>query len=219
MELKASKRTITGKGVKALRSEGKIPAVVYGAGEDTLAIELSVKDFEKTLKKAGESSVVALSIDGDVKSVLIHEVDIDPVSNEPRHADFYAIKKGQKVEVEVPIEFIGESPAVKAGGNLVKVMHELAVQGEATHLPQQVEVDISALKNIDDQITAGDIKLPDGIELTVGKDDVVVLVAEQKEEEEEAPVEGPDMAAIGISEERGKKEEESSPAGDEKTEG
>ena len=208
MELQAAKRTVTGKGVKALRSEGKIPAVVYGAGEDTLAIELSAKDFEKTLKEAGESSVVSLKIDGDTKSVLIHEVDIDPVSNEPRHADFYAIKKGQKVQVEVSIEFVGESQAVKEGANLVKVMHTLPIEGEATHLPQEIEVDISALAAIGDQITAADIKLPEGITLTVGEEEVIALTAEQKEEEEEEAPTEIDMDAIGDSEERGKKEEE-----------
>lgn len=220
MELQAAKRTVTGKGVKALRSEGKIPAVVYGAGEETLAIELSAKDFEKTLKEAGESSVVNLKIDGDTKNVLIHEVDIDPVSNEPRHADFYAIKKGQKVEVEVPLEFVGESQAVKEGANLVKVMHALPIEGEATHLPQEIEVDISALAAIGDQITAADLKLPEGIELNVGVEEVVALAAEQKEEEE-APTEI-DMDAIGDSEERGKKEEDGggdAPAAEEKTEG
>lgn len=222
MELQAAKRTVTGKGVKALRSEGKIPAVVYGAGEDTLAIEVSAKDFEKTLKEAGESAVVTLSIDGDTKSVLIHEVDIDPVSNEPRHADFYAVKKGQKVEVEVPIEFVGESPAVKAGANLVKVMHSLPIEGEATHLPQEIEVDISVLQEIHDQITAGDIKLPEGISLTVAPEEVVALAAEQKEEEEEEVPTEIDMDAIGDSEERGKKEEEggdAAPAAEETKEG
>lgn len=217
MELQAAKRTVTGKGVQTLRKEGKIPAVVYGAGEETLAIELSAKDFEKTLKEAGESAVVTLSIDGDTKNVLIHEVDVDPVSNEPRHADFYAVKKGQKVEVEVPIEFVGESQAVKEGANLMKVMHALSIEGEATHLPQQIEVDVSALAAIGDQITAGDITLPEGIALVVSPEEVVALASEQKEEEEEAPTEGPDMESIGISEDRGKKED--APATEEKTEG
>lgn len=208
MKLQAAKRTVTGKGVQALRAEGKIPGVVYGAGEETVAIEVGVKDFEQTLKEAGESTVVTLSIDGEDKSVLIHEVDIDPVSNQARHADFYAIKKGQKVEVEVPIEFVGESPAVKAGANLVKVMHELSIEGEATHLPHEIAVDISSIAEIDDQITAGEITLPEGITLITGADEVVALAAEQKEEEEEEESEAPDMDAIGISEERGKKEEE-----------
>lgn len=221
VHLDAAKRTVTGKGVKALRAEGKIPAVVYGADEEALAIELSTKDFEKALKEAGESTVVNLKVDGDTKSVLIHDVDVDPVSNSPRHADFYAIKKGQKVEVAVSIEFTGESPAVKAGANLVKVLHELQVEGEATHLPHELEVDISVLENIDDQITAGQVKLPEGIELITGAEEVVVLAAEQKEEEEEEVPTEIDMDAIGDSEERGKKEEEGgeAPKAEEKTEG
>ena len=208
MKLQAAKRTVTGKGVQALRKEGKIPAVVYGAGEESMAIEVGVKDFEKTLKEAGESTVVTLTVDGDEKSVLIHDVDVDPVSNQPRHADFYAIKKGQKVEVEVSLEFVGEAPAVKAGANLVKVMHALSIEGDATKLPHEITVDISSLAAVDDQITAGEITLPEGITLVTGPEEVVVLIAEQKEEEEEEVSEAPDMDAIGISEERGKKEEE-----------
>lgn len=207
MELHAAKRTVTGKGVQALRIEGKIPAVVYGAGEESLAIEVSAKDFGKVLKDAGESSIVTLSIDGEVKSVLIHDVDMDPVSNQPRHADFYAVKKGQKVEVEVPIEFTGESAAVKAGANLVKVLHALEVEAEATNLPHEITIDISVLKNIDDQILAGAVVLPDGVTLVTGSEEVVVLVAAPEEETEEVAGEV-DMSQIGISEERGKKEEE-----------
>lgn len=212
MELQAAKRTVTGKGVQALRKEGKMPAVVYGAGEDTLAIELSTKEFGQVLKEAGESSVVTLSIDGDQKSVLIHDIDFDPVSSEPRHADFYAVKKGQKVEVEVPIEFVGEAPAVKVGANLVKVMHALTIEGEATALPHEIQVDVSSLVEVDNQITAGDVTLPSGITLITGSEEVVVIAAAEQEEEEEAPSEAPDMESIGISEDRGKKEEEEKPA-------
>lgn len=208
MELKAAKRTVVGKKVDSLRRAGVIPGVVYGGGEETLSIELSSKDFERVYKEAGESSIVTLDIDGSTKSVLIHSVDVDPISNEPRHADFYAIKKGQKVEIDVPVEFEGESPAVKEGANLVKVLHEITIKGDATHLPHEIIVDISSLAKIDDQITAGDIRLPAGIELITGPEEIIVLVAAQVEEEEEASSEAPDMSQIGISEERGKKEEE-----------
>ena len=126
MELKAAKRKITGKGVSSLREQGLMPAIVYGPKQEALAIEVSLRDFSKTLDKAGESTVVTLDVSGEPMTVLIHEVDRDPVTEIPRHADFYAVVKGQKVKVKVPVEFEGEAPAVKElEGNLIKALHEV----------------------------------------------------------------------------------------------
>ncbi len=206
--LTATKRTKTGKETASLRAEGKMPAVIYGPKQETTSIELSLRDFSKALEEAGESSIIALTVDGTEHNVLVHDLDRDPVTNVPRHADFYAVQKGQKVEVAVPIEFVGVAPAVKElSGNLLKALHELTVEAEATHLPHSIEVDVSILDALDKQILAGDVKLPTGVTLVTGPEELVATVAAAKEEEE-APVTAPDMSAIGISEERGKKEEE-----------
>jgi large subunit ribosomal protein L25 len=207
IELKAAKRQVTGKGVQALRAEGKIPAVFYGPKQDATPVEISVRDFSKVLQDAGESTVINLSVDGEAHNVLIHEVDHDPVTNMPRHADFYAIVKGQKVEVAVHLEFVGESAAVKGGANLVKALHEIEIKGDPMNLPHSIEIDLSKLANIDDQILAKDIVLPEGITLVTGGEEVVATALAAKEEEE-TPIAAPDMSTIGISEERGKKEEE-----------
>ncbi len=208
MELKAAKRTTTGKGVQQLRKEGLMPGIVYGPKQEATAIEMSLRDFSKTLEKAGESTVIALSVDGTAHNVLIHEIDRDPVTDVPRHADFYAVQKGQKVEISIPVEFVGVAPAVKElNGNLVKALHEIEIEAEATNLPHSVTVDVSSLDAIDKQILAGDIVLPAGVTLVTGAEEVVVLIAAAREEEE-TPVAAPDMSAIGLSEDRGKKEEE-----------
>ncbi len=213
MELKATKRTMTGKGVSALREAGNMPAVVYGPKQEATPIEVKTLDFGKVLKHAGESSIVKLSIDGEDHNVLIHEVDIDPILNTPRHADFYAVVKGQKVQVNVPIEFIGVAPAVKEfEANLVKALYELEIEAEATNLPHSFIVDVSGLATLDAQILAGDIALPAGVTLITGPEEVVVTTVAAKEEEE-LPVVAPDMDAIGISEERGKKEEDAGAEG------
>ncbi len=215
VELKATKRTQMGKGVQALRKEGLMPAVVYGPKHEATAISMPLRDFAAVLKSAGESSVVSLVIDGHEQNVLIHDVDRDPVTDIPRHADFYAVQKGQKVEVAVSLEFVGIAPAVKElNGNLVKALHELSVEAEATNLPHSITVDVSVLDALGKQIHARDIVLPPGVVLTTDPDEVVVLVTAANEEEE-APVAAPDMSTIGISEERGKKEEEASDAGTE----
>ena len=213
MELTATKRSITGKGVQALREAGTMPAIVYGAKEEAVAIEVSAKEFGKVFQEAGESDVISLMVDGELKNVLIYDVDMDPITNVPRHADFYAIQKGQKVEVKVPIEFTGESPAVKAGANLVKVLYELEVEADAMHIPHEFTVDVSGMTEIDQEIKAKDIVLPAGVTLVTGPEEVIAIIAEAKEEKEEEVAAAPDMAAIEISEDRGKKPEEEAEAG------
>ncbi|MBX9765426.1 50S ribosomal protein L25 [Patescibacteria group bacterium] len=211
IELKAAKRGVSGKGVQALRKDGLMPAIVYGPKQEALPVEMNQREFAKVLEKAGESTVISLSVDGEAHNVLIHEVDFDPVTSMARHADFYAIVKGQKVKVEVPLKFVGESLAVKQGANLVKAMHELEIEADPMNLPQNLTVDISVLAEIDAHITAKDIALPEGVTLVTGADEVVATVVEAKEEEV-APIAAPDMTAIETSVERGKKEEEGAPA-------
>ena len=128
-------RTALGKSSKKLGVSGMLPAIFYGPKEEATAIEVSMREFEKVLKEAGESTVVVLQGIGADKEALIHSVDTDPVSGVIRHADFYILEKGKKVEVHVPIEFTGESPAVKQGANLVKVLHEIEVEALPANLP------------------------------------------------------------------------------------
>ncbi len=209
MKLAAAKRETTGKGVRKLREEGKMPAVVYGPKQKATAIELSLRDFSDALETAGESTVVALVVDGAEHNVLIHDVDRDPVTGTPRHADFYAIVKGQKVTVHVPLTFTGEAPAVKElNANLVKALHEIEVEADPMNLPHELPVLVSGLNAIGMQILAKDIALPGGVSLVTNPDDVVATILEAREEKVEEVVAAPDMEAIGISEERGKKEEE-----------
>lgn len=205
--LTATKREATGKAGRRLLGEGSVPAIVYGPKQEAMPISLSAREFEKVLRDAGESTVLELSGLGAPIQALIHEVDRDPVTNVPRHADFYAIEKGAKVEVAVPLEFIGESPAVKAGASLVKVLHELEVEADPSKLPHDIVVDLSALAALGDQIHVRDLALPSGVEAKVEPDQVVALVQEVKAEEEETVSEAPDMAAIEV-EKKGKEEEE-----------
>jgi large subunit ribosomal protein L25 len=209
--LNATKREGTGRVSRRLLSEDQMPAIVYGPKQAPEAITLSVPEFKKVLRDAGESSVIELKGLGPTIQVLIHEVDRDPVTTIPRHADLYAIEKGAKVEVSVPLEFVGESFAVKTGANLIKVMHELPIEAEAADLPHEIEVDISALNAVGDQIHVKDLKLPKGVTATVEGDEVVALTQEVEVEAEEETV-APDMDAIEV-EKKGKEE------GEEKREG
>jgi len=203
ISLTAKTREEKGKRAQTLFKAGQMPAVVYGPKQASTPITLSAKEFEKVFREAGESSVIELSgVTPAALQVLIHEVDHDPVTHIPRHADFYAIEKGAKVEVAVPLSFIGESAAVKAGHNLVKVMHELPIEAEAANLPHELEVNISVLDAVGNQIHVRDIKLPHGVALKVGEDEVVALIQEVQEEKEEVVV-PIDMDAIEV-EQKGK---------------
>lgn len=198
-----------------LRKDGFIPAVFYGPKEPSTSVALKEVDFLKAWKEAGESSVVKLKTAEGDHDALIHDVALDPVSGKVLHADFYIVEKGKKVKVRVPIEFEGVAPAVKElGGTLVKVLHDVEIEAEASNLPHGFTVDISSLANFESQILAKDIKMPNGVTLVEGPDEVIALVSEAKEEivEEAAPV---DLSAIEISEKKGKKDEEA--AGEETT--
>src|SRR5665213_1125446 len=168
--LTVEKRAEIGKATQKLAGTGRMAAVVYGPKQEPVSVSITTRDFVKILRDEGESSVLELSGLGKSIQVLIHDVDRDPVTGMPRHADFYAIEKGAKVEVAVPLEFIGESPAVKLGANLVKVMHELEVESAPESLPHQIDVDISALVNVGDQIHVKDLKLPSGVVARVEED-------------------------------------------------
>ena len=130
ISIKAEKREKVGK-LKSLREKGLLPAVYYGHKKESTPIQINKVDFTKAWKEAGESTVVKLNTpDGDIEA-LIHDVDLDPITNEPRHADFYVFEKGHKVEIDVPLEFVGVSPAVKdLGGSLMKILHELKIEAE-----------------------------------------------------------------------------------------
>lgn len=191
----------------ALRRAGKIPAVVYGRSQEAVSIAIDAKAFRKVLEEAGESTIIELKgLDAD-HNVMIKSVEYDTLSDQPLHADLYAVERGQKVTVAVPIEFEGESPAVKTlGGMLVKVMHEIEVEGDPRNLPHELTVDVSVLATLEDKITVGDLKLPQGVTTDHEPEEVVALIDVAKEEvEETAPL---DISQIEMSVEKGKKEEE-----------
>jgi large subunit ribosomal protein L25 len=197
----------TGKKLESLRKEGSMPAVFYGKNVPSTPVTLSQKDFIKVWRTAGESSVVTLKDPTASVDVLIHDVDLDPVTDLPRHVDFYVFEKGKKIDISVPLEFIGVAPVVKdLGGTLVKALHELKISADPQHIPHTIPVDISALIDFDSQILASDIQLPHGVTLVELPHEVAAAAARPKEEKEEetAPV---DLSTIEV-EKKGKKEEE-----------
>ena len=187
----------------ALNKEGGVPAVFYGPKEKSTPIIVKSLEFKKVWKEAGESSIVVLKNGQEEHEVLIQEVDLNPVTDVPRHIDFYVIEKGKKLEVSVPLVFVGVSPAVKdLAGILVKVLHELPIEALPKDLPHDIQVDISLLTALDSQILAKDLKIGEGIELKLDPEEVVAAIAVAKEEVEEvAPA---DLSSIEVVGAKGK---------------
>lgn len=206
--LAAEKREHTRKQDRArLRKEGKLPGVFYGPKEEATPISVSRPEFERVWKEAGESTIVTLSGVGEDRDVLIHDVMTDPVLGAPLHVDLYVPEKGKKVQVSVPLEFVGTAPAERElGGTLIKVLHELEIEAMPRNLPHAIEVDVTSIKDFETQIHVRDIKLPEGVEALTDPEEVIALVSEAKEEPEEE-AEAPDLSQIEV-EEHGKKEDE-----------
>lgn len=218
--LTATKRSKADK-LGDIRSNGMIPAIVYGVRVENTMLSVPAVDFEKILKVAGESSTILLEIKEDDNEktastdktieprkvdVLIHDVQVDPIRGFTTHVDFLAIDMNKPVEVTIPVEFIGVAPAEKESlGVLVKVMHEIEVEALPKDLPHNVTVDLSILTALDDQIHIKDITLPKGVKMITDENEVIALIAPIKEEVvEEAPV---DLSTIEVDK-KGKKDEE-----------
>lgn len=201
--LAVEKRTSGSAG--ALRRAGTLPGVVYGAHHEATPIAMPLIAFSKVLASAGEATIVSLTGLGAEVPTLIHEVDRDPLTNLPRHVDFYAVTKGEKVQVNIPLMYVGESAAVKAGANLVKVLHEVEVEADPMNLPHDFTVDLAQLAALNDQIHVRDLTIPAGVEILTGADEVIAIAQEvAAEREEAAPA---DISAVEI-EKKGKEESE-----------
>ena len=186
INLKAEKRKIIGKKVKQLRRNGKIPANLYGQGKRAQNLTLDLTTFEKVYKKAGGSALVDLTIDNQKPiKILIHEPQYDPISNMPIHVDMYKIKMNEEITTEIPLEFIGISPAVKEQeGNLIKNKDSVEVECLPGDLISHIDVDISVLKTFDDIIHVKDLNVPENIKVKDDPEETVAVVNAPISEEE-----------------------------------
>lgn len=191
--LEAQKRKIFGRKIKKLRAEGVLPANVYGSKIKSTAIQVDLKDFEKIYQEAGETGIINLKVKGEkkVRPVLIHNLQLDPVTNLPLHVDFHQIKLKEKTTVEVPVELVGEAPAEKEGvGILVTLLNSFEVEALPADLPEKLEVDISQLVKVDDVVRVKDIKIDEKkVKILADENEIVVKIEPPTKEEEVAPPE------------------------------
>ena len=189
-KLKVEKRKTTGRKVKLLRREEILPANIYGKKVKSQAVQLDLKSFLPVYQTVEETGIVELRLKGETKArpVLIHKVQIDPVSDQPLHADFYQVSLKEKVTTEIPIELVGESPAVKEKiGILIQPLSEVEVEALPTELPDKFEVDIGKLKEVDDTFTVADLEVSKGVKVLTGAKQILAKIEPPTKEEEVAP--------------------------------
>ena len=192
-----------------IRAEKNIPAVVYGGHKEPVSVTVSVKDLDKIIK-AGKNTLVEINLNGKPELALVKEVQYHAVTDKPIHADFQRVSMKDKMDVVVPIRLEGTSADIAQYGAIVEhIMREIEVRALVSAIPHEIVVDITPM-TINKGIVAGDIKLPEGVELITDKEAPVVHLAIPKDEETPAPAPAADAAAAQpeSSSTKGKKDEE-----------
>ena len=187
-------RTETGKKAGKLRKKDVLPGILYGSElKGAQPLELDCKTFEKVYEEAGESSLISLEIEGGKNyPVLIHDIQKNPLTGEIIHVDFYQVSLEEEIIAKIPLIFEGTPPAVKdLGGTLVKNISEVEVKSLPQKLPKEIRVEVSGLKNFEDNIKVSDLKLPEGVKVLKESEEIVavVLPPEKVEEELQKPIE------------------------------
>lgn len=186
LKLQSKTRTVIGKKNKTLREQGFIPAVVYGHKIKNQNIQLNSSEFTKIFSQSGETSLIDLQIDDQKPvKVIIQDFSKNIVEDTVAHVDFHQVREDEELTVDVELEFIGESPAVKSqGGILIKSLDAIKIQCLPADLIHKIEVDISALKEFGDVIYVKDLDITEKVKILENIDEAVVSVAAPRSDKE-----------------------------------
>jgi large subunit ribosomal protein L25 len=205
--LKATRRSVTGKQVKALRRQGRLPAVMYGHKVDPVSISLDNHESSLVLPKVSSSTIVTIDLEGEEHAALVRERQKDPVKGTLVHVDFQVISLTEKIRAAVRIEVHGLSPAVKDyNAVIVNNLTEIEVEALPGDLPERIVVDAGKLAQVGDAIYVRDLPVSDKVEILTDADEIVVVATGAAPEEVEE-AEGEALAEPEVIE-RGKKEED-----------
>ncbi|MCF7830815.1 50S ribosomal protein L25 [Candidatus Gracilibacteria bacterium] len=212
--LSAKKRESNRHSARETRDESRVPAVVYGPESEPISISLDNSDILRTYREAGKSALIDLDIDGKNVKVLMHEISLHPVKNTIYHVDFYAVNLKNKTNVDVPLHFVGESNAIKNLGALFMKENEIVeIKCLPSEIPSGIDVDISQLENIGDQIMIKDLDLDrEKYEILTDEEALICSAVAPKEEVLE------DTAPAGLGEENEEGEGENKKDGDKEEE-
>ncbi|MGI6386584.1 MAG: 50S ribosomal protein L25 [Desulfomonilia bacterium] len=193
-------RSVHKKKVRALRREGIIPAVVYGRGFETIMVQVSQKDLEKAYKQTLGAAIINAGIEGKKLPVLIHAIQRDNIKGDILHVDFLKVDLRHEVTVDVPLVFVGDSPAEKEGaGKIGREATSISLKCLPTDIPSEIEVDVSGIVDKHDVIRASDLKLPEDVVLGhgVSEDKVIAVLVQTKFAEAPAEAATEEAAAPG----------------------
>jgi large subunit ribosomal protein L25 len=185
--LAALPRAIVGKKVAGLRRAGQLPAVVYGHGVASSSVTIDAHDFDLLRRKAGPNALVDLSIDGGKPDpVLIHDVQVHPVTHRPLHVDLFLVQMTVELTVDVPLVATGVSPAIENdGGTLLHAIESVKIRALPDHLPQSIEYSIEGLVDFDTAVHVRDLAIPSDVTLLTEPDEIVAKVQAPRVEVEE----------------------------------
>jgi large subunit ribosomal protein L25 len=195
-KLKAEVRGDTGKGVaRKLRAGGRVPAVLYGHGQDSVSLSVDAKELYKILHTgAGSNVLVDLIVDGTAHLAMPREVQQNHIKGQLVHVDFLVVSRNEAIAIDVPVREIGESPGVKAGGVVEHHLFELHVECLPSDVPEAIDADISTLE-LGDALRVGDIPAPRGVTILTNPEDSVLAVVVPAVLRTEAELETPEEAA------------------------
>jgi len=182
--LEAQNRERTGRKIRQ-DEQGRIPAILYGHGRESQTLWVSQTPFMRVFEQAGESTIISLRVGGKDVNVLIHAYQIDPLSDEIIHVDFFQVRMDEAVTTDVPLVFVGEAPAVKNDGGTLSTEDSITVRALPGDLPSELTIDISTLKSFDDAISVGDIDIDrEKVEVLTADDQTIASVVAPRTQEE-----------------------------------
>jgi large subunit ribosomal protein L25 len=194
------KRDITRKGLAALRAEGHVPAVIHNHGKESLHVMGNFQQLGKVYASAGKHHPVELTADGKHYLALIKDVDFEPAKHRMRHIVFQAIKQNEKAHAQVPVVLVGdEIPAEKKGLMILQQLDTVEIEALPKNLPDQLTADATVLAEEGDRLTAGDLKLPEGVTLLTEPEHSLAVVEMPKDQQAEA-----DASAASLAEDANK---------------
>ena len=195
-KLKAEMRGDTGKGIaRKLRAGGRVPAVLYGHGQDSVPLSVDAKELYRILHTgAGSNVLVDLIVDGTTHLAMPREVQQNHIKGQLVHVDFLIVSRTETITIDVPVREVGESPGVKAGGVVEHHLFELHVECLPSDVPEAIDADISTLE-LGDALRVGDIPAPRGVTILTNPEDSVLAVVVPAVLRTEAELETPEEAA------------------------
>jgi large subunit ribosomal protein L25 len=196
--LAAASRTVTGKKVARLRNEGLLPAVVYGHGTASEPVTVDAHEFDLLRRRVGASTLVDLAVDGKKsRPVIVHGIQVHPISRKPLHVDLFAVRMTEELTVEVQLVGTGTAPAAETGGTLVHPVQAIKVRALPDNLPETLHYDLASLVDFDSTITVADLVVPEGVAIQADPSEVIARVLPPRVEVEEVE------AVAGIEGEEG----------------